>query len=460
MSRKNLILLIVITAVLLATGVFFLAKVILNTMVTAVYQDDFSPTATLQPAITQQSLSAQEPDEHTLDPIVSATMDTIEGQVSDLRGLSVENTIPRKVLTGDELRQIVTEDFLEEYQPEDEARDAAILNLFGLLPEGFNLKEFYMDLYSEQIAGFYDSEEKAMYVVSDTGFGAMERMTYAHEFVHVLQDKQFQFEDQLDYSEDSCEEDSERCIAIQALIEGDAMLTEQLWFQTHGTQNDLQEIQEFYTSYQSPVYDSAPEYMKEDFNFPYLYGTSFVQALYAQGGYDAVNAAFTDVNPLSTEQILHPTAYPDDVPQNPGLPDLSEVLGDDWSLIDENVIGEWYIYLILAKGENSKSRLHDGIAQDAAEGWGGDRYVIFENKGTGGLAAVISFVWDTPQDATKAFEAFSTYSDLRFGSSIEAGLWQDAGLFSSLEQIDETNFVWVMAPEKTLLESLQNAVGN
>lgn len=458
MSRKNLILLILIKLVLLATGVFFLAKVILNTTVTTMYQDDYPPTVTLEAAIVEQSPSEQELEQHTLDPVVSSSMDTIEGQVSDLRGLSIENTVPRKVLTVDELRQIVTDDFLEEYEPEDEARDVAILNLFGLLPEGFDLKNFYMDLYTEQIAGFYDSEEKAMYVVSDTGFGAVERMTYAHEFVHVLQDRQFQFEDQLDYSEESCEEDSERCIAIQALIEGDAVLTEQLWFQTHGTQNDLQEIQEFYTSYQSPVYDSAPEYMKEDFNFPYLYGASFVQALYAEGGYEAVNAAFTDMNPLSSEQIMHPDAYPDDLPQNPTLPDLSAALGDDWSLVEQNVIGEWYIYLILAKGADSKSRLYDSLAQDAAEGWGGDAYAVYENNQTGELAAVVSFVWDTPQDAEKAFEAFGSYSDLRFGPSDNGNLWQDAEHFSSLQAIDETNFIWIMAPDETNLTALQDAM--
>jgi hypothetical protein len=71
-------------------------------------------------------------------------------------------------------------------------------------------------------------------------------------------------------------------MAIQALIEGDATLTEQLWFQQFGTQEDMQDLQNFATNYASPVYDSAPIALKEALTFPYLYGSKFTQTLYSQ----------------------------------------------------------------------------------------------------------------------------------------------------------------------------------
>ena len=44
------------------------------------------------------------------------------------------------------------------------------LSILGLLPSDFNLLTYYEDLYSEQIAGYYDDETKEMYVVSGSGF--------------------------------------------------------------------------------------------------------------------------------------------------------------------------------------------------------------------------------------------------------------------------------------------------
>jgi hypothetical protein len=111
-----------------------------------------------------------------------------------------------------------------------------------------------------------------MYVVSDEGFNGTERMTYAHEFTHVLQDQTYDLENGLKDNEAYCKNETEYCAAITALIEGDATLSEQYWFYKYSTDLDKSQVQEFQNSYTSPVYDSAPAYMKEDFLFPYQYG--------------------------------------------------------------------------------------------------------------------------------------------------------------------------------------------
>ncbi|MDY0125683.1 MAG: hypothetical protein RBS09_05755, partial [Anaerolineaceae bacterium] len=309
MQRKNIFVLILIGVIILAVATFFIIKLAGDTAV--VYEDPPTPDLTY-----------------------SDSMNEIEEQVSQLRGLAVEESIPRRLMSTDELRQVILNDFLEDYNAEDEERDIAVMNLFGLLPADFKLRDFYQDLYAEQIAGYYDSEEKEMFVISDSGFGGMERSTYAHEFVHTLQDEHFDFNGTLGYTDDACQEDSEGCMALQALIEGDAVLTEQLWFQKFGTQEDMQDLQDFATTYESPVYDSAPDALKESLTFPYLYGSQFVQTLYAQGGYEAIDAAFSTTNPVSSEQILHPARYPGDVPSNPILPDLQTALGQDWVEIE------------------------------------------------------------------------------------------------------------------------------
>ncbi len=433
MNRKNIILLVIIGVIILAVGTFFIIKLARGTIF--VYEIDAS-----------------------LDPATSSSMDDIENQVSQLRGLDIEARIPRQLMSSDELRQVVLDDFLEDFKAEDEARDVTVMNLFGFLPGDFKLRDFYLDLYTEQIAGFYDSVEQEMYVVSDSGFGGMERSTYAHEFVHTLQDEHFDFEDSLGYTDEACLDDSERCAAIQALIEGDATLSEQLWFQQFGTQEDLQDLQNFATSFTSPVYDSAPESLRESLTFPYIYGSKFVQALYAQGGFDAIDVAFASANPVSTEQIMHPAAYPGDVPKNPTLPDLEVELGEGWKELEKDTLGEWYVYMVLAKAYNPQFRLYDSLALDAAEGWGGDAYSILKNEQKGQVAAFISFNWDSSADADAAFQAFSSYSNLRFGPMTADGFWQGSDFFSALQQTGPNNFVWILAQDYAILQALQQTI--
>lgn len=464
MNKKNLIILLVVFAILLIVGAFFL----INLMRGSVYERVSAPTSapaevyespsqiapTASPEVEAESTAAP-----VMDEALIAEMDKIESQVSKLRGLNTDQRIPRKLMSSAELRETVKKEFLEEYSTEDELKETKTLNLFGLLPKDFALRDFYLDLYSEQIAGFYDTDEKFMYVISDSGFGGAESSTYAHEFTHVLQDANFDFKGKLHYSDEFCEEDSERCIAVLSLIEGDATLAQTLWLQTYATKKDLQELKIFFNSIKTPVLDNAPAYMREDFTFPYLYGAEFVQNLFAQGGYELINHAFQEQPPVSSEQILHPEVYPDELPDIPTLPDLQKSLSADWELVDEDVIGEWYTYLILAKGYNSRIRLQESIALDAAEGWGGDRYAVLKNNTTGEYAVIYRSNWDSAEDAEAAFTAFGKYSDLRFGSLNSDGYREGDGYFSSLSQIDDTSFFWIVAESSASLTMLQNVMG-
>jgi len=61
-------------------------------------------------------------------------------------------------------------------------------------------------------------------------FGGMERLTYSHEYVHALQDQNYDIQYGLQYDTDPCKKDSERCAGVQALLEGDASLAQMDWF--------------------------------------------------------------------------------------------------------------------------------------------------------------------------------------------------------------------------------------
>jgi len=414
-------------------------------------------------------ITSREVSSLNLQPLMSSppTADTVEGQmdqiqdqVIELRGLNPTSTVNRTLLSQEQLRQHVYEDLLEDYSPEEAIDDARVLSAFGLLSEDFDLYNFYQELYSEQIAGFYDQETKEMYVVQGEGFAGPERLTYAHEYIHVLQDQTYDIENGLNYNDESCEQDSERCAAIQALIEGDASYAEFAWYSENSTAEDRRQIAEFYTEFQSPVYDNAPAFMREDFVFPYEAGQEFVKALYEQGGWEAVNAAYANL-PVSTEQILHPERYPEDMPEPVTLPDFSGVLGDGWSELEQGVMGEWYTYLILAYGLDEQGRLDIDRAKQAADGWEGDAYKVYYNESLGEPVVLLRTLWDSPSEAEEFANAFSDYATERFGNPVseEEGsrTWQDGRSIINLRQEAETT-TWVFAPDSSTAQLILDSM--
>ena len=62
---------------------------------------------------------------------VMEMLDTIESQVIEIRGLEPKQSVPRTLLTEDELRQRVMEDFEQEYSAQEAHDDALVLAAFG-----------------------------------------------------------------------------------------------------------------------------------------------------------------------------------------------------------------------------------------------------------------------------------------------------------------------------------------
>ena len=338
-------------------------------------------------------------------------------------------------------------DFFKDYSTEDAHQDAVELSAFGLLDANFDLIKFYTDLYSEQIAGYYDDQNKEMYVIQGEGFKGLERMTYAHEYTHALQDQNYDFQKGLKLSDEDCKQDSERCSAIHALLEGDATVAQLQWFAEFATNQDRIDVLGATAGMKSPVYDSAPDFMKQDFLFPYTEGQTFVEALKGRDGWASVDAAFK--NPaVSTEQILHPERYPDDQPVKVTLPDLTTSLGNGWNELEQDVVGEWYTYLILAHGIDPKTQLDDKQARQAAEGWGGDAYAVYTNGDK--IILILATQWDTENDAAEFTDAFRSYGKARYGR-IKADqngdiTWEFSGGYAEFRTISLTT-TWVFAPD-------------
>jgi hypothetical protein len=420
------------------------------------------PPATPEPEDPDGAPIIDQDDSTWINPETLAEMEIIQRQVIRDRGLEASGIFTRTLFTKDQLRQRVIEDFLEDYSEEEAQEDVIILESFGLLNSDFDIYDFYLDLFSEQIAGFYDNETKEMAVVQGSKFGGTERLTYAHEYTHALQDQNYDLRNGLNYNEEACETDTERCAAIQALIEGDASLSELNWFMNHASAEDRTDIFDFYDDFEQPMMDSSPDFISEDFLFPYENGLEFVQYLYDRGGWDAVDQAYADL-PVSTEQILHPERYPDDKPIPVNLPELSQILGEGWVDIDQNVMGEWYTYLILAHGLEEDARLNEDDAAEAAEGWGGDAYIVFYNAEAASTVMVLRTLWESSKETDEFVDAFKSYARDRFGRPEENRsdyvLWQGDAEVHALH-IETVYTTWILAPDETTTNLVWDAIVN
>src|SRR5437667_10006396 len=118
-------------------------------------------------------------------------------------------------------------------------------------------------------------------------------------------------------------------------------------------------------------------------------------------GWSALSGVF-EKPPLSTQQIPHPALYRSGkTPANVALPQLEKVLGNNWSKLDENIMGEFGWKEVL------RQFLDSDRAKNLAAAWDGDRYAVFEHKQTKKLILVARLRLDSEVHAARFFGQYA-----------------------------------------------------
>jgi hypothetical protein len=350
------------------------------------------------------------------------TLDEIASQVVEIRELTPEDDVEFEFFTTDELRGYLIEEFEEDYPEEEVEVLEEVLALLDLMPEDPDLRSLLLDVFSEQILGFYDDDTKEFYVVSDSeGLDALDKVTFAHEYTHALQDLHFN----LGSLPLDVEDESDVALAALALVEGDAMLVTANYVFQKLSADEQREFMEGSTEADSGILESAPRFIQEELGFPYERGAEFVMQLER---WDGINQAYEDP-PRSTEQIIHPEKYLErDDPQEVSLPDLEAALGEGWSQLDTDILGEFYVGVYL------ETFLTEETAGTAAAGWDGDRYVYLKNT-DGDKVLAWRTTWDSSTDADEYFDACVAFVAEKSEGAWNLCLDEDQGrLWSSEDQ--------------------------
>ncbi len=173
--------------------------------------------------------------------------------------------------------------------------------------------------------------------------------------------------------------------------------------------------------------EAIPALLSRAGEFPYVDGAAFVFEEWGDGDWGAIDALWANP-PVSTEQILHPERYPDDVPDVIDLPDVAAAMGRGWTVTTDMTLGELQIGVLLADGapwgdadEEEAFAFPQLKNAGAADGWGGDRLVHLAGPGDA-WAIVWQTTWDRAVDAVEFSRAAQdAFRDLPFHTRVSHG---------------------------------------
>jgi hypothetical protein len=366
--------------------------------------------------------------------------------VADLRGKPFKEMVKPKLMNRVELAKEMTEQFKLELTPAELHLMEATFKVFGLAPESLNIEKTMVQLYTEEVGGFYDPRTKAMVLIHDnpsteakakqkgifdwfskpkSSFDKEEqKTTLAHELTHALQDQLFDLESQTKL----VSEDDDMTLAYSSLVEGDATLVMFVDMgRADGSSDDLLQMDPQVAEAMfgmlkmtlpmasGSTYRTAPRIFRESLLFPYMNGMAFSIYLTRRDRFREIDRAFASP-PVSTEQILHPEKYlfQPDQPVTITIPETESLLGDGWNHLGGNCMGEFQTAIMLGDVD---------VQRKAAAGWDGDRYEVYESKqndGTTNRAVIWASVWDSVADAEEFASTYKKYVERKIRQLNEA----------------------------------------
>src|ERR1700690_1907967 len=388
-------------ALLLACGVAFAARrpaVALKSVAAA------------QPKISSQTAPGSSPE------FIRAA-DEVLAQMSKILDLPIKEPLKKTLRSKQEVRDYLIREDKEDKNDAERYADDKTLEAFGLIPKGFPLDSFMLDVLTDQVAGLYDPKAREFYIAN--WIPADEpRTVMSHELTHALEDQSFHIDswikaarpnDDAELARDSVSEGS----AMAAMVDYE-MLDQKVSVRDVPDVTLLIRASALSEMDKDPNLAKAPLYIRDELLFPYLAGTGFTQQfLKAHSGWQDLPLIFQNP-PVSTQQIMHPEMYLHGVKPEPmALPEWKGLVPGDWKLLEENTMGEFGVEEIL------KQLLDENRAELLAPAWKGDRYAVFEDAKTKSTPLVFRVALDNPDNAAHFFGQYSEALEHKYKTRTE-----------------------------------------
>jgi hypothetical protein len=320
----------------------------------------------------------------TDDAALARMVDSLRTPVERAVGMVFTSTPRSAMRSKEQVRGYLVRKLDEELPPERLRGLETAYRMFDLLPDTLKLRALLLDLYTEQVAGFYDPDSATLFGVAGSDPERL-RLVLAHEMIHALQGQHMRLDSILDDRRNN-----DRLTAAQAILEGQATLSS---IEVLAPGQDIVNNPQFWELYREqvrenqssmPVFRQAPLILRETLLFPYLQGAEFMHWWAGSPFRDTL--PYGRRMPQSTEQIIHPERYVrGDLPLTLAFPKGEQTLYED-------VLGENEIRVVLAHLAGS-----DEVQTVVPIGWGGDRFRVYHSDA--GPALVWFVVWDDAASA-------------------------------------------------------------
>jgi hypothetical protein len=360
---------------------------------------------TVSPVLGQQAHS-DSPSASSTDsasPEFLEAVDEVLKDMSEITGWQLKTPLKKSIRTREQIRAYVLKQMDEEKDAKERYASERTAEAFGLLPKGFNLDSFLVDLLTEQIAGLYDPKAQEFYI-ADWIAPDEQRMVMSHELTHALQDQYFHIEA---WSKAARPNDDAE-LARESVLEGSAMAG-MLEYEIRDKGLKLKDLPDFDPSIfvgdlaDTPMLKKAPPFIKDSLMFPYITGLNFSMSILRGGSWRSFDSVFANP-PAGTQQIMHPLLYRSGkapAPLRVDLPDGVPVAG--WTKLEENCMGEFGWREIL------KQYLGEQPAAPVAAAWDGDDYSTYEKSDAKQQLMIFARIRFDNEDGANKF--FATYSD-------------------------------------------------
>jgi hypothetical protein len=320
-------------------------------------------------------------------PDLARLVDSLRPVVERAAGLSFRGPTRSALKSREEVRAFLLGKLEQDFPPARQEGVEAVYRLLGMIPDSLDLKELLLELYTEQVAGFYDPEASTLYGVEGAEPTAL-RFVLAHELVHALQHQYLPL-DSLMRLRGSADEQA----AAQAVLEGQATVASILAFVPDRAillQPGFWAMAREQVRTQAAtmaVFSRAPLAVREGMVFPYLGGAEFMR------WWDSAHAGqplpTLATMPRSTEHILHPARYA--AGDAPVPLRFAEPAGD---AMYEDTFGELEIQVLA-----TVLRGGGEVLTGTPAGWGGDRFRVYRSGA--GPALVWYLAWDDPASGAR-----------------------------------------------------------
>ncbi|MEP6800322.1 MAG: hypothetical protein ABJC07_00185 [Acidobacteriota bacterium] len=339
--------------------------------------------------------------------LLPARVDQVAREVEHVRGRRFERQVPASEINPAELKRVLRAKLLEGFpaSPEETMRTLVAIGFFEETP---NLVDRLLDFYAGQVIAFYDPEPRKFFLVrgaqaavpssDEFSSDAGERMIFAHELTHALQDESMKLDSRVKQLKDN----GDRALALESLLEGEATLVmvrvalaELPGGQSSEVEESLAPLLSAGALESANMPKDLPDYFAQQLFFPYVEGTAYVRRIVKANGWNGVDRLWKNP-PATTSEILHEGPAFSPAEDLLTAADAGRLAPPGFRTLYTDTIGEWGVRFLLRRS------LAAAQADPLAAGWRGDRIAFF------GAGRDVAYVWKIRFESPGSAERFAS----------------------------------------------------